>query len=166
MSRCVVDTNVAVVANGRPDPNDPRPPSIVCKVATVTFLKNLVMNGTVLLDVEGAIQDEYRRYLNPRGEPGVGDRFYQEVLRSSPKLVERVDLPKRPDGEYEDLPQSLIDAGFDPSDRKFAALAHKEGVTVYNATDSDWIEHATTLETEGIQVENLCGCEVSLWFAT
>lgn len=165
MSRCVVDTNVAIVANGRPDPADPRPPSIPCRIAAVTFLTEMRKRGTVLLDLDDAIQGEYRRYLNPRGEPGVGDRFYQDVLHSSPKLVERVNLPKRPDGEYEDLPQSLIDAGFDPSDRKFAALARKEGVPVYNATDSDWIEHATALATEGIQVENLCGCDNSLWFA-
>ena len=164
MSRCVVDTNVAIVANGRPDPEDPRQPSISCKIAVVTFLSGLVKNGTVLLDVEGAIQDEYRRHLNPRGEPGVGDRFYQEVLHSSPKLVERVTLPKRPDGEYEDLPQALIDVGFDPSDRKFAALAHKENVTVHNATDSDWIEDCATLAEVGVQVENLCGCDSNLWF--
>ena len=164
MSRCVVDTNVAVVANGRPDQADPRPPSIACRIAAVTFLSNVVKKGTVLLDFEGAIQGEYRRLLNPSGAPGVGDRFYQVVLHSSPILVERVNLPKRLDGEYSDLPQSLIDAGFDPSDRKFAALAHREGVPVNNATDSDWIEHATTLAAEGIQVENLCGCDDKLWF--
>jgi hypothetical protein len=165
MSRCVVDTNVAIVANGRPDPEDPRPPSIPCRIAAVKFLSELVKNGTVLLDVEGAIQAEYRKHLNPSGAPGVGDRFYQEVLHSSPQLIERVDLPKRPDGEYEDLPQSLIDAGFDPSDRKFAALARKEGVPLHNATDSDWIEHAITLAVEGIQVDHLCGCDANSWFA-
>ena len=164
MSRCVVDTNVAIVANGRPDPADQRTPSISCQMASVTFLMRVHGHGIVLLDAEGAIQDEYRRHLNPRGQPGVGDRFYQDVLHSSPRLVERVNLPKRPDGEYADLPQSLIEAGFDPSDRKFAALARKEGVPVNNATDSDWIEHATALEAEGIQVENLCGCDDALWF--
>lgn len=165
MSRCVVDTNVAVVANGRPDPTDPRPPSIPCRIAAVTFLMKVEKKGRVLLDVEGEIQNEYRRHLNPRGAPGVGDRFFQIVLHSSPNLVERVDLPKRPDGEYEHLPQTLIDAGFDPSDRKFAALACKEGVPVHNATDSDWIEHSVTLAKEGIQVDNLCGCDAELWFA-
>ena len=165
MSRCVVDTNVALVANGRPDPEDPRPPSIPCRIAAVKFLSELVKNGTVLLDVEGAIQAEYRKHLNPSGAPGVGDRFYQEVLHSSPQLIERVDLPKRPDGEYKDLPQSLIDAGFDPSDRKFAALACKEGVPLHNATDSDWVEHAITLAVEGIQVDNLCSCDTNFWFA-
>jgi hypothetical protein len=165
MSRCVVDTNVAIVANGRPDPEDTRPPTVECRKAAVIFLSDLVRMGTVLLDNEGAIQAEYRRHLNPSGAPGVGDRFFQEVLHSSPKLVERVGLPKRPDGEYEDLPQALIDVGFDPSDRKFAALAHKENVTVHNATDSDWIKDAIVLAGAGIQVVNLCGCDASLWFA-
>lgn len=165
MSRCVVDTNVAIVANGRPDPVDLRPPSIACRMAAITFLQGVVAQGIVLLDLDGAIQDEYRRHLNPSGAPGVGDRFYQEVLHSAPTLIERVHLPKRLDGEYHDLPQSLIDTGFDPSDRKFAALANKEGVTMYNATDSDWLEHAVTLATAGIQIHNLCGCDVGSWFA-
>lgn len=165
MSRCVVDTNVAIVANGRPDPEDPRPPTIQCRIAAVSFLSNLVNNGIVLLDLDGAIQAEYRRHLNLRGAPGVGDRFYQEVLHSSPKLVERVELTKRLDGEYADLPNVLIEAQFDPSDRKFAALASRSGVPVYNATDSDWIEHAEALVNAGIQVENLCGCNPLHWFA-
>lgn len=165
MIRCVVDTNVAIVANGRSDPTDARPPSITCRKAAVKFLIELVDKGRVLLDLDGAIQAEYRNHLKPSGAPGVGDRFYQEVLHSAPKLVERVDLPKRHDGEYEDLPQALIDVGFDPSDRKFAALACKEGVSVHNATDSDWINDHVTLAIAGIQVENLCGCDTNLWFA-
>jgi hypothetical protein len=165
MIRCVVDTNVAIVANGQPDEGDARSPSPMCRRAAVIFLTKLVENGRVLLDDAGAIQAEYRRQLNPSGAPGVGDRFYQEVLHSHPKLVERVNLPKRPDGEYEDLPQEIIDARFDPSDRKFAALAHKEGVPVYNATDSDWIEHSNTLATAGLVIENICGCNPELWRA-
>lgn len=165
MTRCVVDTNVAIVANGRSDPDSPRAPSIDCRRASIKLLTSIVTGGTVLLDDEGEIQAEYRRHLNPNGSPGVGDRFYQEVLHSSPKLVERVHLPRRVDGEYADLPQSLIDIGFDPSDRKFAAISHKEGVPVHNAVDSDWIEHADALEVAGVTVNNLCGCDPSVWFA-
>ena len=165
MSRCVVDTNVAIIANGRPDPEDAKQPSLDCRMATVTFLIELLQTGTVLLDRAGEIQAEYRKHLNAAGQPGTGDRFYREVLHSSPKLVERVDLPKRADGQYTDLPQSLIDAGFDPSDRKFAALGHKEGAPVYNATDSDWVNHAVTLQEEQIRVEHLCGCDPAAWFA-
>jgi hypothetical protein len=88
-----------------------------------------------------------------------------EVINSSPDRVERVDLPRRPDGEYLDLPQSLVDSGFDPNDRKFAALARRESVPVYNAVDSDWINHSQTLAAEQIEVENLCGCDPTSWFA-
>jgi hypothetical protein len=164
MNRCVIDTNVAIVANGRPNPNDLKTPSINCRIECVMFLMEIAKNGRVLLDAAGAIQAEYRRHLNPTGAPGVGDRFYQIVLQSSPHLVERVDLPKRPDGEYQDLPQSLIDAAFDHSDRKFAALANNQGVTVHNASDSDWIHKSLIFEEEGIQVNNLCGCDPDNWF--
>lgn len=164
MSRCVVDTNVPIIANGRTDPGDGREPSIPCRIAAVTFLQELLNDGTVLLDVEGLVQDEYRRYLRPNGQPGVGDRFYQVVLHSSPTLVERVDLTRREDGEYDHMPQSLIERNFDPSDRKFVALARYQNVPVFHATDRGWINHATLLTNEGIQVEHLCGCDMKQWF--
>ena len=166
MSRCVVDTNVPIVANGGADRGGANLPSISCRMAAITFLRDLLNTGTVLLDLEGLIQTEYHRHLNPRGQPGVGDLFYLQVINSSPRLVERIDLPKREDGEYVDLPHPLIDENFDPSDRKFAALARRENAPVFNATDSDWINHAQTLATVGIQVEHLCGCNPENWFAT
>jgi hypothetical protein len=166
MIRCVADTNVPIVANGRPDPEDPRPPTVACRIACVEFLLMLVRDGLVLLDAAGEIQDEYRRHLNPRGQPGVGDRFYQVVLHNAPHLVERCDLPRRADGQYADLAESLIDIAFDPSDRKFAAMARREAVPVYNATDSDWVNAAHTLASEAIEIQHLCGCDKTKWFTT
>ena len=165
MSRVVVDTNVPIVANGRSDPNGERVPSLACRIACIERLKLILQSGKVLLDLAGEIQAEYRTHLNPRGQPGVGDRFYQEVLNSAPARIERVELPKRGDGEFVDVPQALIDANFDPSDRKFAALSRRERVPVVNATDSDWLVHRETLEREGVKVELLCGCDRSRWFA-
>jgi len=166
MKRHVVDTNVPIVANGRPDPRDRRHPSTDCRIAAVTFLKKILVSGRILVDMAGDIQSEYRNHLNARGQPGVGDRFYQEILNSSPRLIERIDLPKRDDGAYVDLPQALIAANFDPSDRKFAALAKRESVPVINATDSDWLDHRATLAENDIQVEFLCGCDRSKWFSS
>ena len=71
----------------------------------------------------------------------------------------------RADREYTALPQSLIDAGFDPSDRKFAALAKQEDATLANATDSDWLEHLTLLKAEKIRLLFVCGGDRSTWFA-
>ena len=166
MKRCVVDTNVPIVANGRSGTgNGGAEPSVECRIAAVEFLQALVNNGVVLLDTDGAIQAEYHRHLNPRGQPNVGDQFYLMILNSTPHLVERTDLPKRPDGEYLHLPQQLIDARFDPSDRKFAALAAKESVPAINTTDSDWLLHREQLQALGIRVEFLCGHDPAAWFA-
>lgn len=165
MIRCVVDTNVPIVANGRADLGGAQLPSPGCRLAAVTFLRELARTGRAVLDVAGAIQEEYRRHLNPRGQPGVGDRFYQVVLHSAPHLVERVDLPLRENGEYENLPQSLIDVDFDLSDRKFAALACRAGVPVINATDSDWVNAADALAAESIEVRHICGSDTERWFA-
>ena len=74
-------------------------------------------------------------------------------------------MPKRDDGEFLDLPQALIDVNFDPSDRKFAALAKRENAPVINATDSDWLNHRDVIERTGIRVKFLCGRRRSEWYA-
>lgn len=162
MTRYVVDTNVPIVANGRP--TDDGIPSIKCRIAAISFLHEILESGKIIVDLEGAVQIEYRRHLNACGQPGVGDRFYQEVLHSAPRLIDRVDLPLRDDGEYADFPQPLIDVNFDPSDRKFAALARRERASVVNAVDSDWLEHRVLLANNGIEVQFVCGCDPDSWF--
>jgi hypothetical protein len=164
VSRYVVDTNVPIVANGRSEPGHPRPPSINCRIAAVRFLETILRSGTILIDLAGEIQAEYRTYLNAEGQPGVGDRFYQLVINSMPNRIERIDLVKGSDGEYTDLPQQLILANFDRSDRKFAALAKRGGAQVANATDSDWLIHIVTLKNNGIVVNFICGCSEKSWF--
>lgn len=161
--RWTIDTNVPVVANGRDDGE--RPVAHRCREATVAFLMRILDNQErAVVDAEGEIEQEYRRYLSPTGQPGVGDRFYLELI-SNPSLCERVHLPRRADGEYVDLPQSVIDSGFDRDDRKFAALARREQLPVVNAVDSDWLHAQELLGGNGICVKFLCGCEMDSWFA-
>ena len=164
MTRWVIDTNVPVVANGRHDGDKSLAPE--CRDAAVRFLMKVLNNKKqrVVLNAEGEVQAEYRKKLNPSGQPGVGDRFYQAVL-SDWMRCERVRLPKHPDGEYADLPQAVIDAGFDPDDRKFAALAKRERIPVVNAVDSDWLNARDMLAKNGIRVKFLCGCDAAHWFA-
>ena len=45
---------------------------------------------------------------------------------------------------------------FDPSDRKFLAVAVVAKAVVLNATDSDWDEHAVLMEELGVKVSQLC----------
>ena len=165
MSQFVVDTNVPIVANGRPDPKGSKQPSVWARLSAIDFLEHVLGKGRILLDSEGAIQAEYHRHLNPNGQPGVGDRFYLEVLQSAPRRIERFPLPKRSDGEYVDLPQEIMDVGFDPSDRKFAALARQQAAPVANATDSDWMHHRALLRQFGITVHFVCGVDPLIWWA-
>ncbi len=165
MMRRVVDTNVPMVANGRRGIGaGGQKPFPECRIAAVKFLKDILKDGRVVLDLGGEIQKEYHRHLHPSGEPGVGDRFYKEVLTSSPQRVDRVDLPRREDGEYIDLPQAIIDDGFDPNDRKFAALAHKEAIPAVVAVDRDWVQHRQVLLQNDIEIEFLCGHVMRVWF--
>jgi hypothetical protein len=162
--RFVVDTNVPIVANGRADPANGRIPSVECRLSTVEFLVEILETGKVLLDTEGEIQKEYHTHLNPSGQPGVGDRFYQEVFHSAPNKIERHELPKGEDGEYVDLPAPLIEVNFDLSDRKFVALAKRMTATVANAIDSDWLIHRQAILKAGIHVRFVCGIDCFRWF--
>jgi hypothetical protein len=118
----------------------------------------------VVLDLAGEIEGEYHRYLNPRGQPGVGDRFYLAVLNSAPGRVERVALPRNADGEYEDFPACQELVRFDRDDRKFVALARRERIPVANATDSDWLVHCASLQACGISIHFVCGVDSHAWF--
>jgi hypothetical protein len=117
------------------------------------------------MDLGGAAQEEYRTYLQPSGQPGVGDRFYQVMLASHPDRVERIELPTREDGQYEDVPQAVIDAGFDPSDRKWIALALRGAAKVATSVDTDWINHRHVLQASGVPIRFVCGVDRTPWFA-
>jgi hypothetical protein len=136
----------------------------MCRLAAIEFLQEALARGCVVLDLAGEIEAEYHRYLSPRGQPGVGDRFYLEVLNSAPGRIERVPLPKDEAGEYEDFPKAAELALFDTNDRKFAALACREGIPVANATDSDWLIHCAALEANGVSVHFVCGSDRRTWF--
>ena len=164
MKRWVIDTNVPVVANGRDDTKESF--SLDCRKATIDFLTKFLRNeDRVVLDKGREIEEEYRSHLDPKGQPGVGDRFYQEII-TNPRKFERVPLSKRDDGEFSDLPQLVIDSKFDRSDRKFAALSKREKVPVVNATDSDWLEAEDLLRKHGIHVEFVCGRDKERWLST
>ena len=55
-------------------------------------------------------------------------------------------------------------ATFDPSDRKFVAVALASGSPVANATDTDWLDYQTALEANGVELHFVCGCDRTTWF--
>lgn len=157
--RRVVDTNVAIVANGRETNASPG-----CRLSAIEALRSLLARGRIIIDDGGEMLDEYRRYCEPKGQPGVGDRFFREVLMNYAGRVERISLEKGPEGGFIDFPTDPELAGFDLADRKFAAAARKAAVPVLNAVDSDWLEYRKVLARNKVKVEFVCSRNAAMWF--
>ena len=147
----VVDTNVAVVANGRRTHAN-----LQCQALCVERLRSVVADEVVAIDDKGTILQEYKRRLNFSGMPGVGDIFFKHVFNYQYRgdRVRRIAITPSADDRrgFEELPENTLDR----SDRKFLAVAFVASAVVLNATDSDWVEHKALTETLGVQVEQLC----------
>jgi hypothetical protein len=144
---CIVDTNVAIVAN-EIEPSDER---LDCCAACIERLRKIVVSGRVALDDDGQIWEEYKPYMRWHGQLGVGHQFFKWVHDNqwNEERCDRVAMAPFP------LNPSL--AAFDLSDRKFVqvSLAHPDRPPVLVATDSDWRNHAEGLAAH-IRIEFLC----------
>ena len=151
MTTYVVDTNVAIVANGRDTHAD-----MDCQKTCIDWLEYLATQGVVAIDEAGEILDEYGGYLRHSGGPGMGDAFFRYLFNNLHQggRVQRVRLRPSDDDRrgFEELPEN----GFDRSDRKFLAVAVVAKAVVLNATDSDWTEHEELMESLGVRVDQLC----------
>jgi len=155
---CVVDTNVATTANGA---NPGAPPA--CVVASGKALYQVMQRGHVFLDAGGRIVAEYRDNLSARGQPGPGDAFFKWLLTFewNEKRVTRVAITPcdRGDGEdYEELAPPPKGVRYDPSDRKFLAVAaaHSEHPPILQSFDSKWWGWRGALDQAGVRVVFLC----------
>ena len=147
----VVDTNVAIAANGRKTHADEQ-----CQLACVEKLRSLVAQEVIAIDNERLILEEYMKHLNFSGMPGVGDVFFKHVFDNQyqDRRVRRVTVtPSEDDGRgFEELPENT----FDPSDRKFLTVAVVAKAIVLNATDSDWGEQRVLLDELNVEVDQIC----------
>jgi hypothetical protein len=159
--KVTVDTNVAIAANGRNTHA-----LLDCQCRCIEFLQHLASGSSkvvVALDEGELLLDEYKRYLNYRGQPGVGDLFFKflhdhmyggtrvELVQVTPSVDE--------DRGFDELPVNDLD----PSDRKLLAIAVVAGADIVNALDTDWVEQVDLLAILGITVQQLCpehGCNV------
>ncbi len=157
MPKFVVDTNVPIVANARDGAYD-----LDCILATIDRLRRIREGETVVLDFAGNIIAEYKKYLSPAGQPGVGDSFYQHILRNigNEARVALVALEVDGNGDYKSFPSDHRLKKFDQSDRKFAVAAISVGAVVVNAVDSDWLEYRDALKDNGIVIEFVCGEDI------
>lgn len=157
----VVDTNVPIAANGG---NEVSPE---CVLACVVAVRDLIENRRRLaLDDGWLIVHEYMNNLRADGQPGWGHRFLKWVLsnQANAACCERVALTVRDEaaGEFAEFPTPPGLHAFDPSDRKFVAVAnaHRERPPILQALDSKWWGWKDALAAAGIAVEFLCPDEV------
>lgn len=161
---CLVDVNVAIVANGRKAKVCPE-----CELECVEVLQAIMERGRVAVDTLDRIWDEYRRHLDIAGEPGMGDQFLRWIHENqwTGGRCEKVPItPADADSlDFEEFPRDPALARFDRSDRKYVAvsivaLTCLGTATVLNATDSDWKHHESALLAHGVPVIHLCPGEL------
>jgi hypothetical protein len=155
MSACVVDTNVAIVANNKDTPDE----LIDCAIACIEVIEKVIKKKSIVLDEQGEIFDEYRHKLSLSGQPGVGDKFLKWVHDNQWSISEknRVAITKNGDS-YNEFPADDDLSDFDLSDRKFVAVAnaHPDKPKIYQATDSKWWGWKDALYNVGITVDLIC----------
>ena len=152
MTSFVVDTNVAIVANGRNTNAD-----LKCQLSCAEKLRDVVCRRqVVVVDDRDLIFDEYRGYLNFAGVPGVGDMFFRYLFNHGydETRVRRISITPCSDDRlgFKELPENDLDK----SDRKFLAAALVAQATILNATDSDWSEQEALTKSLGVTVQQLC----------
>ena len=150
----VMDTNVAVVANGKAPQAGGK-----CVETCITTLVEIRDRHRVLLDEQGLILDEYRRRLSPSGQPGPGDAFFKWLWDNQGHLDHCRQVAITPmDGGFEEFPDDPDLARFDPADRKFVAVAtaSEERPPILNASDTDWWDHRIALNRHGVEIRFLC----------
>lgn len=157
MADVVFDTNVPVVANGLA-----QQASYACVEACIERLARSRSEDVVLVDADGLILAEYQRYLAHRGQPGTGDAFFKWLWDNQGneahcRRVEITSIHPDPRG-FQEFPQDGRLAAFDPSDRKFVAvaLAAGTGPPIVNATDTDWWAARDVLSEHGVNIEFVC----------
>lgn len=161
---CVVDTNVAMAANGKASV------SHACALACVTYLHRIMKEGRVAIDDGGRIIKEYRNHLSGSGQPGVGDGFLKWLYTFQGHadrcaLVKIIPRPEDPNN-FVQFPDHPHLKRFDPSDRKFVAVsaAHPERPPILQAADSKWWGWKEALRECKIEVLFLCPKDIERLF--
>ena len=151
----VIDTNVAMVANGQTEQAGPQ-----CQQNCIDALRQMRQDKIILLDAGRLIIEEYSHSLKHSGQPGAGDAFFRWLWQNqaNQQRCRMIEITPHSERGFTEFPVDDALAGFDRSDRKFAAVALASGVSppVWNASDTDWWQHRDALEKHGIAVRFIC----------
>lgn len=157
---CIVDTNVAITANKVFHHNLEEDLSH-CVLACVHAIEAVISSKkNLVIDSGDEIYHEYMKNLGLNRQPGVGYAFMKWVHDHRWQFPEKNRVPITPtqDGNYEEFPEDSELSEFDPSDRKFIAVAnsHPDKPVILQATDSKWLGWEKALLNNGIKVHFLC----------
>ena len=155
MKAVVVETNVIAVANELAEQAGPG-----CILACLDAL-DAARRKVIVLDAGNLCFDEYFRYANRSGQSRAGDAFARWLWENQyTSKCERVEITSKggAPNNFMEFPDDPALDDFDPSDRKFVAVAKasRNKPTVLNAADTDWWNHREPLERNGIKIEFLC----------
>ena len=139
----LVDTNVLVLSDDAKD--------LKCHLACHKRLQEITANGELLIDDAFRILGEYRN--NVQAGQTQGFAFFKwasqngKITRITPHYLRG----------FEEFPSDSDLEGFDPSDRKFVAvaLASDREPAIVNAIDTDWADFHDAL-ARYITIEFLC----------
>ena len=157
----VVDTNVAVVANGKS-----QQASAGCVLICTERLQQ-IMTGEMklVLDDDWKILGEYMRNLRSHGAD-IGDRFLAWLLTNKDKQCDFVSITPIDDLEtdFQEFPTDPALTNFDPDDRKFIAVAltHSEKPPILQAVDSEWWNYRDALHRNGVTIDFICEGDMRL----
>ncbi len=159
MTEVVVDTNVLLVANGAHVEVSPE-----CRKSCVKRLEQIQQSGIVAIDDEWRILREYQKKTQPNQPKGVGDVFLKWLLRnlSNPARCHQVTLTEPTENRFTESPSEPLLANFDPSDRKFVAVAaaHPRRPPILQAADSKWLGWEAALKTHHVVVDFICRSDI------
>ncbi|MFN7466922.1 MAG: hypothetical protein ACK5S8_03995 [Pseudanabaena sp.] len=150
----IVDTNVLLVASKKaPQASE------TCELSCEKYLQNLMNTGVLVIDNQWLIIKEYMHKNSQTGQPYAGDAFLKWVLtHQATKRCEKVPITKIAENDFAEFPKSPSLEKFDPSDRKFVAVAltHPAKPAIANAVDSDWRNYEEALADHGVSLNFLC----------
>lgn len=157
MAEFIIDTNVPLVAS------DEGPERMLdCPQTCRDFLDALFFGENALvLDNTRLILGEYERAIKGDDLNSYAKQFLKWIYTNEFR-IKTVEITQIDEYNFEEVPDSILQAGFDNADRKFVAVAvaNEKTAPIVQASDSKWIGWESVLVAEDIEVNFICRREI------